>query len=139
MFPKVRKEYIAHCFLVKFHFQIDDALDLFAEHAVGGIVGLFLNGFFGTNEVIRLDGVNTSIPGGFMDHNWKQLYIQFAYICATCSYSFFVTAALAKIIDMIPGLKLRSTPEDECLGMDEVEVRSFLSSLSNSFAHKKID
>ncbi|KAJ3925678.1 MAG: ammonium transporter [Lentinula lateritia] len=110
---------------LKFHFQIDDALDLFAEHAVGGIVGLFLNGFFGTNEVIRLDGVNTSIPGGFMDHNWKQLYIQFAYICATCSYSFFVTAALAKIIDMIPGLKLRSTPEDECLGMDEVEIGEF--------------
>ncbi|KAJ3779757.1 ammonium transporter [Lentinula aff. detonsa] len=110
---------------LKFHFQIDDALDLFAEHAIGGIVGLFLNGFFGTNEVIRLDGVNTSTPGGFMDHNWKQLYIQFTYICATCSYSFVVTALLAKIIDVIPGLKLRSTPEDESLGMDEVEIGEF--------------
>ncbi|KAJ3710883.1 ammonium transporter [Lentinula guzmanii] len=98
---------------LKFHFQIDDALDLFAEHAIGGIVGLFLNGFFGTNEVIRLDGVNTSTPGGFMDHNWKQLYIQFTYICATCSYSFVVTALLAKIID------------DESLGMDEVEIGEF--------------
>ncbi|KAE9395929.1 ammonium transporter [Gymnopus androsaceus JB14] len=110
---------------LKFLLRIDDALDLFAEHAIGGIIGLFLNGFFGTKEIISLDGVNTSTLGGFMDHNWKQLYKQFAYICATCSYSFFVTAILAKTIDMIPGLKLRTTPEDECLGIDEVEIGEF--------------
>jgi hypothetical protein len=94
---------------------------LFAEHAVGGIIGLFLNGFFGSADIIALDGVNT-LPGGFMDRNWKQLYIQFTYIVAVSAYSFTVTAAIAKIIDMIPGLKLRGTPESEKLGMDEVEV-----------------
>jgi len=36
-----------------------------------------------------------------------------------------MTALLAKTIDAIPGLKLRSTPEDECLGMDEVEIGEF--------------
>lgn len=118
---------------VKFLWKVDDALDLFAEHAIGGIVGLFMNGLFGTTEVIALDGVNTTELGGFMDHNWKQLYIQVAYICAACSYSFIVTAIIAKGINVIPGLKLRSTPEDECLGIDEVEVCD-LAKIHNRYA-----
>lgn len=69
-----------------------------------------------------MDGVNTSVPGGWVDHNWKQLYIQFAYVLATSAYTFVMTALVAKLVDMIPGLKLRSTPEGERVGMDEVEV-----------------
>ncbi|TFY56541.1 hypothetical protein EVG20_g8888 [Dentipellis fragilis] len=67
---------------VKFLIRIDDALDLFAEHAVGGIVGLLFNAFFAKQSIIALDDVNTATRGGWVDHNWKQLYIQFAYICA---------------------------------------------------------
>lgn len=111
--------------LVKFILRIDDALDLFAEHAVGGMVGLILAAFFGDSEVVALDGINTASPGGWMDRNWKQLYIQFAYVCATTAYSFVVTALLAKAMDTIPGLQLRSTAEGERLGMDEVEVNIF--------------
>lgn len=103
--------------------RIDDALDLFAEHAVGGMVGLLFNAFFASRDIIALDGVNTSVVGGWLDQNWKQLYIQFAYICATCAYTFVVTALLAKCVDLIPGLHLRSTLEAEKLGMGEVEVR----------------
>lgn len=110
---------------VKFLLRIDDALDLFAEHAVGGMVGLILTAFFGDSEVIALDGINTTSPGGWMDRNWKQLYIQFAYVCATTAYSFVVTALIAKAVDMIPGLQLRSTAEGERLGMDEVEIGEF--------------
>lgn len=66
--------------------------------------------------------MNTSISGGFLDSNWKQLYIQIAYIAATVSYTFVVTAIIAKAIDMIPGLHLRSTEEGESLGMDDIEV-----------------
>ncbi|KAK0198521.1 ammonium transporter [Armillaria mellea] len=93
---------------VKFLLRIDDALDLFAEHAVGGMVGLILTAFFGDSEVIALDGINTAALGGWMDRNWKQLYIQFAYV-----------------LDMIPGLQLRSSAEGERLGMDEVEIGEF--------------
>ncbi|KAJ7630584.1 ammonium transporter [Roridomyces roridus] len=109
---------------IKFMMGIDDALDLFAEHAVGGFVGLMANGLFATKDVISLDGVNTSVLGGFLDHNWKQLYKQFAYIVAVTSYTFVVTAVLAKGLD-VAGLKLRITPEEERLGMDEVEVGEF--------------
>jgi len=108
--------------VAKFLLKIDDALDLFAEHAVGGIIGLLFNGLFASRTIIALDGVNTSINGGWVDHNWKQLYIQFAYVCATCAYTFVVTAIIAKAVDLIPGLHLKTTPEGESLGLDEVEV-----------------
>ncbi|KZT42778.1 putative ammonium transporter [Sistotremastrum suecicum HHB10207 ss-3] len=109
---------------LKFFFRIDDALDLFAEHAVGGIIGLLCNAFFGSKDIVALDGL-TQIDGGWLDHNWKQLYKQFAYVCATCAYTFIVTALLAKIIDMIPGLHLRETDEAEKLGMDDVQIGEF--------------
>lgn len=114
------------CFSVKFYLHVDDALDLAAEHAIAGVVGLLANGFFGTSAIISLDGVNTSLTGGFLDSHWKQLYIQFAYICATVAYSFVVTALIAKTIDMIPGLQLRISEEGESLGVDEMEVSSLM-------------
>ncbi|KDQ54836.1 hypothetical protein JAAARDRAFT_350754 [Jaapia argillacea MUCL 33604] len=110
---------------MKFVVGIDDALDLFAEHAIGGVIGLLFNGFFATSEVIGLDGVNTSVTGGWLDRNWKQLYIQFAYVCAVCAYTFVVTALLAKCFDLIPGLRLRASFEAETLGMDEVDIGEF--------------
>ncbi|TDL28886.1 ammonium transporter [Rickenella mellea] len=110
---------------MKFFLQIDDALDLFAEHAIGGVIGLFFNAFFAKTDIIALDGVNTSIPGGWLDRNWKQLYIQLAYICATCAYSFVVTALLAKGLDNIPGMRLRASDKAEALGMDEDQIGEF--------------
>ena len=118
---------------------MDDALDLGAEHAIGGIIGLMTNAFFGTTTIISLDGMNTSLAGGFLDSNWKQLYVQFAYVCATVAYSFVVTAIIAKTIDMIPGLKLRSSEEGESLGMDEMEVCSLTNSVGSPLIMNQID
>ena len=101
---------------------MDDALDLFAEHAMGGIIGLIFNALFGAGSIIALDEVNTTMPGGWLDQNWKQLYIQIAYVVAATAYTFVVTAFLAKVLDMIPGLQLRSSEESEVLGMDESQV-----------------
>lgn len=75
--------------------------------------------------MIALDNVNTEIVGGWLDHNWKQLYIQFAYVCATVAYTFVVTAALAYAINKIPGLALRAPREDEALGMDDAQIGEF--------------
>ncbi|OBZ79656.1 Ammonium transporter 2 [Grifola frondosa] len=112
---------------VKYLLRIDDALDLCAEHAIGGIVGLLFCGLFGDSEIIALDGINTSANGGWLNHNWKQLYIQFAYVCAVVGYSFVMTAFLAKVTDYIPTLHLRASPEAEMLGMDDAEIGEFAS------------
>ncbi|KAI0966338.1 ammonium transporter MEP1 [Xylaria arbuscula] len=111
---------------VKFLVGIDDSLDVFAEHAVGGIVGLIFNALFGANYIIGLDGVNNGVfPGGWVDHHYAQLYIQIAYIVATCAYSFVVSAILAKLIDMVPGLHLRASEEAELMGMDDDQLGEF--------------
>ncbi|KAK7907873.1 hypothetical protein PG985_015176 [Apiospora marii] len=111
---------------VKFLLKIDDSLDVFAEHGIGGMVGLIFNALFGAGYIIGLDGVNTgAITGGWVDHNWKQLYIQIAYVVACTAYSFVVSAIIAKIIDVIPGLHLRASEEAELLGMDDDQLGEF--------------
>jgi len=111
---------------IKFWIKIDDALDVFAEHGVAGMIGLLANGVFGDSAIIGLDGVNTGLfPGGWLKHNWKQLYIQFAYVIAVTAYAFVVSALIAFVINKIPGLHLRASEEAELLGMDDDQLGEF--------------
>lgn len=108
-------------------------MDIFAEHGVAGIVGLLFNALFGDDAIVGLDGVNvgavnpeTHTPvGGWIIHNYRQLYIQVAYIVACMAYSFVVSAIIAYAINYIPGLHLRATEEAELLGMDDDQLGEF--------------
>lgn len=112
--------------LVKFWIRIDDSMDVFAEHGVAGMVGLLFNSFFAADYIIGLDGVNTGvINGGWLNHNYKQLYIQVAYICACTGYAFVMSAIIALAINFIPGLHLRASEEAELLGMDDDQLGEF--------------
>jgi Amt family ammonium transporter len=110
---------------LKFLLRIDDSMDVFAEHGVGGIVGLIFNALFGADYIISLDGINNNITGGWVNHNYKQLYIQIAYILAVAGWSFTVSALIAIIINKIPGLHLRASETAELHGMDEDQVSHF--------------
>lgn len=108
-------------------------MDVFAEHGVAGIVGLLFNALLGDDAIVGLDGVNvgavnpeTKTPvGGWIIHNYRQLYIQVAYIVACMAYSFVVSAIIAYAINYIPGLHLRATEEAELLGMDDDQLGEF--------------
>jgi Amt family ammonium transporter len=108
-------------------------MDVFAEHAVGGMIGLMANAIFGADYVVGLDGVTTgsSNPttgtgiGGWVIHNYRQFYIQLAYVCAVTAYSFLMSAILAYIVNVIPGLHLRASPEAELMGMDDDQLGEF--------------
>lgn len=111
---------------VKYWIRIDDSMDVFAEHGVAGIVGLLFNALFGDDAIVGLDGINTgSRIGGWVIHNYKQLYIQVAYIAATSAYSFVVSAIIAVAINAVPGLALRASEEAELLGMDDDQLGEF--------------
>lgn len=111
---------------VKFWIRIDDSMDVFAEHGIAGMIGLMANAFFGADYIIGLDGVNTGLyPGGWIKHNYKQFYIQLAYVLAATGYAFVVSALLALIINYIPGLHLRASEEAELLGMDDDQLGEF--------------
>lgn len=112
--------------LVKYWIRIDDSMDVLAEHGVAGVIGLIFNAFFADDAIVGLDGVNTGTGvGGWVIHNWKQLYIQIAYIVATAAYSFVMSAIIAYAINAIPGLNLRASEEAELLGMDDDQLGEF--------------
>lgn len=101
-------------------------MDVFAEHGVAGMLGLIANALFGATYIIGLDGVNTGvITGGWIDHNWRQLYVQIAYICAATGWAFSISYLLAMGINHIPGLYLRASEEAELLGMDDDQLGEF--------------
>jgi ammonium transporter, Amt family len=116
----------ANGFAVKYWIKIDDSMDVFAEHGLAGIIGLLANGFLGSDAVVGLDGVNTGLGyGGGLIGNWKQLYIQIAYIVAASAYAFVMSAIIAYGINYIPGLHLRASEEAELLGMDDDQLGEF--------------
>jgi ammonium transporter, Amt family len=101
-------------------------MDVFAEHGVAGMLGLIANGFFGSDAVVGLDGVNVGLGvGGGLIGNWKQLYIQIAYIVAASAYAFVMSAIIAYGLNFIPGLHLRASEEAELLGMDDDQLGEF--------------
>lgn len=111
---------------IKYWIKIDDAMDVFAEHGIAGMIGLLFNGIFAASYIIGLDGVNVgTIPGGWIERNWRQLYVQIAYIVATTAYAFVMSALIAVVINYIPGLHLRASEEAELLGMDDDQLGEF--------------
>jgi len=117
---------IADCSLVKFWVKIDDTMDVFAEHGIAGMIGLLFNALFSADYIVGLDGVNNGlVAGGWIKKNWKQMYIQIAYIAAATAYAFVVSALIAFAIDKIPGLHLRASEEAELLGMDDDQLGEF--------------
>ena len=75
---------------IKFLLGYDDALDIFASHAIGGVIGNVLTGLFAQASVAAFDGF-TVIPGGWLDHNYIQLGYQLADSVAGMAYSFVMT------------------------------------------------
>lgn len=106
---------------LKFIFNFDDAVDVFAVHGVGGYVGSLLTGLFAESYIAGLDGA-TEIDGGWMNHNWIQLGYQLADATAGAAWSFCVTYLILFIMDRIPGLSLRVDPEVELQGLDAAEI-----------------
>ncbi|KAG0694790.1 ammonium transporter AmtB-like domain-containing protein [Suillus ampliporus] len=109
---------------LKFIFKYDDTLDIFASHAIGGIVGNILTGLFAQASVAGADGI-TVIPGGWLDQNYRQLGIQLADSVSGLAYSFVMTTIILWIMHFIPGLRLRCDEETEILGVDDAEMGEF--------------
>ncbi|ANB15496.1 ammonium permease MEP2 [Sugiyamaella lignohabitans] len=101
--------------------RIDDGLDIFALHGVGGFIGSICTGLFAADYVAALDGL-TVISGGWINHHYKQLGFQLAGACATLGWSFVVSAIILFAMDKIPGLHLRMHAEDEATGTDLSQI-----------------
>jgi len=90
--------------------NMDDALDVFAVHGIGGIWGAIATGIF------ALEAIGGT--SGLIEGNVKQVGIQAVGVVATLIYSGIVTLIIMFILDKIPGLGLRADESDEDIGLD---------------------
>lgn len=88
--------------------RIDDTLDVFACHGVGGIWGSIATGLFATAAV---NGVN-----GLLYGNAGQLGSQLLAVAVVAPFAFFGSYALLKVINIFS--PLRVSPEEEDTGLD---------------------
>ncbi|WWD17344.1 hypothetical protein CI109_101785 [Kwoniella shandongensis] len=111
---------------LKVSMRVDDPMDIFAVHALAGVVGVLMTGLFAQSSVAANDGFS-AIDGGWLDHNYKQLGKQIVWALVGLSWTFVVTYAIMFVINLIPGCKFRATEEAEIVGMDEVELGEYVA------------
>ena len=81
-------------FLPYFLLLTQPNIQVFASHAIGGIVGNLLTAIFAQKSIAALDGF-TDIPGGWLDGNFIQLAWHIADSAAGFGYSFGMTVRLS--------------------------------------------
>src|SRR3954451_6759142 len=94
--------------LLRSRLKIDDALDVFAVHGVGGTFGAAATGVFATTAI-------NGFPG-LIDGKASQVAIQLAAVGATIAYAVVATFAIVKVVDLVLGIRVPSQAEE--LGLD---------------------
>ncbi len=99
---------------LKQRFKIDDSLDVFPVHGVGGMLGTFAVGIFASSElgIFSGQGLAEGVTIG------QQLLVQVCGIVAVALYTAVVTWIILKLISMVT--PLRVSDEEETTGLDIV-------------------
>ena len=107
----------AVCYLaisIKKALKLDDSLDVIAVHLVGGIVGSLLLGFFGD-----VSATGYGFDGLFFDGGTDLLVDQAVAVGSALVYSAVVTLVIAKVVDLICGLRVDEDAEDTGLDLSQ--------------------
>jgi Amt family ammonium transporter len=101
------------CFLatsqMKRVFKVDDSLDVFPVHGVGGLVGTMLTGVFASSVFGGVGYPEKMTMGG-------QVLVQFWGVLTTALWSGALTWILLKVTQALVGMRV--DPEDETEGLD---------------------
>ena len=100
---------------LKNRLKIDDSLDVFPVHGVGGILGTLLAGVFCSPNLGIFSG-NGFSDG--IDSIAGQLAVQATGVGATFLYTLVVSYILFKVVDALVGLRVDS--DEETIGLDLV-------------------
>ncbi|MFT7266956.1 MAG: Amt family ammonium transporter [Porticoccus sp.] len=107
--------------LIKQRFKIDDSLDVFPVHGVGGILGTILVGVFASSELGIFSG--QGLAEGIAVT--AQLKIQFIGVLSTLVYTAVVTYVLLKVIDAMVGLRVSKDDEEDGLDLTQHNERGY--------------
>ena len=94
--------------LLRERLRIDDALDVFAVHGVGGVFGAIATGVFATTAI-------NAYPG-LVDGNASQLVTQAIAVGAVVAYAAVATFGIIKVVDFVLGLRVPEAEEE--VGLD---------------------
>ena len=94
--------------LLRERLRIDDALDVFAVHGVGGTFGAIATGVFATAAI-------NAYPG-LIDGNAGQVVTQVVAVGATIAYAVVATFVIVKLVDLVLGLRVGAHEEE--VGLD---------------------
>jgi ammonium transporter, Amt family len=88
---------------------LDDTLDVFPCHGIGGMVGMLMTGIFATTAV------NAAGANGLAYHNPSFFFIQVKAMAIAVTYSFVVSYGIFKFINFIVPLRVSQEEEEEGL------------------------
>ena len=91
--------------------KIDDSLDVWAGHGMGGLTGALLTGIFAEKAI------NSAGADGWLFGNAHQLVVQLEAVAAVGIFSFAATWIILKVLTAV-GFQLRVSSEDEEQGLD---------------------
>ncbi|MEH6586637.1 MAG: ammonium transporter [Halioglobus sp.] len=100
---------------IKNKLKIDDSLDVFPVHGVGGILGTLLAGVFCSTQLGIFSG-NGFSDG--IDSIGGQLMVQATGVVATFTYTAVATWIILKVVDVFVGLRVDA--DEETQGLDLV-------------------
>ena len=95
--------------------KIDDSLDVFPVHGVGGLLGTLMAGVFSATSLGVFSGYGFAEG---IETMGGQLYVQAVGVVATLAFTAVVTWVILKVVDAITGLRVGD--EDEVEGLDIV-------------------
>ncbi|SFE37108.1 ammonium transporter [Spirosoma endophyticum] len=108
--------YVAH---LRSKSTLDDTLDVFPCHGVGGMVGMLMTGIFASKSV------NAAVVDEGLAFGQTKLFITHIIALVGVSvFAFVMSYALLKVTDLI--LPLRVTADDEKVGLDVSQHDEFL-------------
>jgi Amt family ammonium transporter len=96
--------------LLKIKRGVDDSLDVFACHGLGGIWGALATGIFATVSV------NAAGADGAIFGNWMQLAKQLVGVLSVGGFAFVATLGIGKLVDKVMGLRVNRV--EETVGLD---------------------
>ncbi|TCL75253.1 ammonium transporter [Hydrogenispora ethanolica] len=98
------------CIMIRNHWKIDESLDVWACHGMGGLWGAIATGIFASKAI------NPAGADGLLLGNGALLGAQVISAAVVIVFSFAVTYGLAKLIDLVLGLSV--TDAEEQVGLD---------------------
>jgi ammonium transporter, Amt family len=107
---------------IKHKLKIDDSLDVFPVHGVGGILGTLFAGIFASTELGLFSGYGFAKPEFSM---LDQFGVQALGVVATFVYTAVVTWVLLKLIGMFSELRVDSDEETQGLDIALHEERGY--------------